>query len=288
MDIRQLQYFITIADEGQITGAAKKLHIAQPALSQQLRLLEEELGAQLVERGSQKIRLTEAGQLLRDRACEVMSLLGATTQEIQDLTHGQKGTISIGTVPSMGGLLLPDRICAFHARFPEIDFQLYDGETFQLLDMLNFGLVDFVIVRSSFSLQPYKYLGLPSEPMLAAMQKDAQYGSCPDTIKMTELANAELIIHRGSAARVVEYCKQSGFNPRVFCRCNDVRSVLSLANTGMGVAIVPQSATAFIPKQNLICKEIVDKTLDLSRIIVWPKKRNLPPAAKNFLEMFID
>ncbi|MHC1762246.1 MAG: LysR family transcriptional regulator [Negativicutes bacterium] len=288
MDIRQLQYFLTIAEEGQITGAAKKLHIAQPALSQQLRLLEEELSTQLVERGSRKIRLTEAGCLLRDRASQVLNLLGAATQEIQELTHGQKGTVSIGVVPSSGAKLLPDRVRIFHEKYPEINFQIFDGETFQLLDMLKFGIIDFAIVRASFSLQPYRSIGLSSEPMMAVMQKDYSCGKHPKLIHMIELAEIALIIHRGSVARIVEYCRQSGFEPRIVCKGNDVRSVLALANAGVGVAVVPQSSTTFAPMDNLVCKEIADQALNLSRVIVWPKDRNLSAAAKNFLESFID
>lgn len=288
MDIRQLQYFITIAEEEQITGAAKKLHVAQPALSQQLRLLEEELNTQLVERGSRKIRLTEAGCLLRTRASQILSLVGSTSQEILELNHGQRGTVSVGAIPSSGVSLLPERIRLFHEKFPDINFQIFDGETFQLLDMLKFGIIDFAIVRASFSLQPYRSIGLPSEPMLAVMQKGYYCGKLETQINMIELAETPLIMHRGSVGRIVEYCRQSGFEPRILCKGNDVRSVLAFANTGVGVAVVPQSAIKFIPLENLKYKEIVDQSLHLPRVIVWPKERTLPTAAKNFLESFID
>lgn len=288
MDIKQLQYFITIAEEGQITGAAKRLHLAQPALSQQLKILEDELGIQLVERGSRKIRLTEAGCVLRDRAVQVIGLLGTTAQEIKELNQGLKGTISIGTVPSIGIKLLPDRIRIFHEKYPEINFQIYEGETFELLDMLKFGIIDIGIVRATFSLQPYSSIGLPSEPMLAVMHKDSSCGKQSDQIHMIELAEKPLIIHRGSVVRIVEYCRQSGFEPRILCTGDNVRSVLALANTGVGVAIVPQSSTTFIPSENLLFKEISDQTLNLSKIIVWPRDRLLSTAAKNFLEAFID
>jgi DNA-binding transcriptional LysR family regulator len=289
MDIRQLQYFVAIAEEGQITGAANKLHIAQPALSQQLRMLEEELGVQLVERGSRKIRLTEAGRLLRDRALQVLNLLGATAQDIQALNNGQAGTLSIGTIPSIGSRLLPSRIQSFHEKYSEIDFQVYDGETFQLLDMLKFGMLDFAIVRATFNLSPYRSIGLPGEPMLAAMNKHRyNLGSNTDYIHMTELAQSPLLIHRGSVSRIVEYCKQSGFEPRVLCRGNDVRSVMAMADAGIGVAIAPQSSATFIPKENLIFKEIADQQLNLSSVVVWPKSRALSTAAKNFLGTFLD
>lgn len=288
MDIKQLQYFITIAEEGQITGAAKRLHLAQPALSQQLRILEDELGIQLVERGSRRIRLTEAGSMLRDRALQVLELLDATAQEIKELNQGLKGTISVGTVPSIGIKLLPDRIRIFHGKYPEINFQIYEGETFQLLDMLKFGMIDIGLVRATFNLQPYRSIGLPNEPMLAVMNKDCNYGKQFNQIHMIELAEKPLLIHRGSVARIVEYCRQCGFEPRILFKGDDVRSVLALANTGIGVAIVPQSSIAFIPEGGLLIKEISDQALNLTKVVVWSKDRCLSTAAKNFLETFLD
>jgi DNA-binding transcriptional LysR family regulator len=95
MDIRRLQYFLAVAEEGQITKAAKRLHMAQPPLSQQLKLLEAELGVQLIERSDRhNIKLTDAGQALRNRAEQIMTLVDQTVIEIKDSTKGLKETLS--------------------------------------------------------------------------------------------------------------------------------------------------------------------------------------------------
>jgi DNA-binding transcriptional LysR family regulator len=154
--------------------------------------------------------------------------------------------------------------------------------------MLKFGIIDIGIVRATFNLQPYSSISLPSEPMLAVMHKDCSRGKQSSQLHMIELADQPLVIHRGSVARIVEYCRQAGFNPRILCTGDNVRTVLAMANTGVGVAIVPQSAVSFIPMEKLLVKEIADQTLNLSRVIVWPRERRLSVAAKNFLDTFIE
>lgn len=287
MDIKQLQYFLAIAEEGQITKAAKKLHVAQPALSQQLRLLEDELGIQLLERGSRKIRLTEEGIALRNRARQLVELMDTTTQELREINQGLKGTISIGTVPSVGTKFLPERIQLFHGQYPEINFQIWEGETFELLDMLNQGIVDIGIVRACFDLEPYKSISLPSDPMIAAMHKDWNIGTQLNHINMLELAEKPLLLHSGATPRIIEYCRQYGFEPRILCKSTDVRSVIALADKGIGIAIIPKSSMAFVPSHNLHYKTIADRSLELATVVVWLRDHRLPAAVKNFLETFI-
>jgi DNA-binding transcriptional LysR family regulator len=110
MDIRQLKYFLAIAEEKNITKAAKKLYISQPPLSQQLKLLEEELGVTLLERSTRKMKLTEAGKLLRHRAKQIIELMETSIKEIKNLNLGVKGILSIGFVSSAGSILLPEQI----------------------------------------------------------------------------------------------------------------------------------------------------------------------------------
>lgn len=104
MDIRQLKYFLTITEEEQITAAARRLRIAQPPLSQQMKGLEDELGITLFKRGPRHIQLTDAGKLLANRARQILELSDSTVREIDDFKRGLKGTLSIGTVSSSGNI----------------------------------------------------------------------------------------------------------------------------------------------------------------------------------------
>ena len=131
MDIKQLTYFLAIAEEGNISAAAKKLHISQPPLSLQLKLLEEELGVVLLERGARKSTLTDAGRLLYKHARYILQLVENAEREIQDFGNGIQGTLRLGTISSSGTILLGERMRLFHRAAPNIRFEIHEGNTFQ-------------------------------------------------------------------------------------------------------------------------------------------------------------
>lgn len=287
MDIRQLRYFITIAEEGNITKAARRLHIAQPPLSQQLKLLEEELGVKLVERGSRKIQLTDAGKILRHRAEQVVELVDSTVKELKDFNEGLQGTLSVGTVPSSGSTLLPERIYNFHESYPGVTFQIWEGDTYRILDLLNNGVIEIGIVRTPINSEFFEIIYLPDEPMVVATRGDMYWGEEQKSICLKELKDKPLIIDRRFEKMVVDSCEKSGFEPKILCKSDDARSILLWADTGIGVAIVPKAAMGLIPSTNLKYKEINESSLETQTAIIWMKNRYLSSAAKHFLETFL-
>ena len=168
MDIRQLTYFMVIAEEGQITAAARRLHMAQPPLSQQMKALEEELGVQLLQREPRSVTLTDAGEILYRRARQIVTLTDSTRREIADFKNGLRGTLSIGTVSSSGSVILQPALRQFHDDHRGIRFEIYDGNTFRVLDMLRKGLIEIGIVRTPFKQDAFDCTLLPEEPMVLA------------------------------------------------------------------------------------------------------------------------
>ena len=283
MDIRQLKYFQAIAEEGQISKAAKRLNIAQPPLSQQLKLLETELGVILVERGPRQIRLTEAGRLLQDRAAQLLELMKATTSELQDLGSGAKGSLTIGAVASAGATFLPDRIRSFHQQYPQVTFQFWEGSTARILELLQNGVIEIGIARAIFDPGLFHSYILQSEPLVAAQN----HSICPtwksDSVAVSELADKPLLIHRSNEAIISDCCRNHGFEPRILCRGDDIRTLLVWADAGIGVAIVPRSIVGLVPSQGLTYAEIADASLVIRKAIIWHKNRYLSTCAKNFM-----
>ena len=151
MDLRQLSYFVTIVEEGTITGAARKLHISQPPLSHQMHLLEKELDAVLFIRGARQIKLTEPGIALYRYAMEMLELEQVAKDEITSLTSGARGSIRLGLVSSSASPGLYRSLARFHKTFPDVSFKVYEGNTFELLDMLEKGKIEVAILRTPFS-----------------------------------------------------------------------------------------------------------------------------------------
>lgn len=286
MDIKQLKYFLTIADEGQITSAAKKLHMAQPPLSQQLKLLEQELGVKLVERGSRHIQLTDAGKILRNRARQILELSDSTINELNDYIKGLKGTLNIGTVSTSGAMLLSDKIITFHKKYLGVKFSIYEGNTFEILDLLNKGVIEVGIVRTPFNELNYGCKYMKVEPMIAVMTKQHYWGSSKVSITVDELKDKPLIIYRRFQQLIYESCMENGFEPNIACKNDDARTTLLWANSGIGIGIVPQCAFELVNNKNLLYKKIESEKLMTQIVAIWAKDRYLSSIAKEFLNSF--
>lgn len=291
MDIKRLQYFLMVAEEGQITRAAERLHMAQPPLSQQLKLLETELGIRLFERGgSKKIKLTEAGHTLRNRAEQILSLVDQAEKELKDVGNGQQGTLSLGiTTPwsaTLGMTLLPDRIYCFHEQYPDINFQLWEGDLNKIEELLRSGVIEIAIARSPTDMKTYDAISLPDESAAAAFGPGWSPISAGQ-ICLADLADKPLIIYRRYEEKLLEYFGELGLKPRIICRHDDIRSMLLLANTGLGVAIVQGSAANLMPGSKLIFKEIIQPPLLIkTTAVIWMRNRYLSAAARHFIDMF--
>jgi DNA-binding transcriptional LysR family regulator len=291
MDIKRLQYFLAVAEEGQITKAAQTLHMAQPPLSQQLKLLETELGVPLIDRcGSRKISLTTAGQALRSRAEQILELINQTEKEVRDVGEGIQGTLSMGlAIPwgiTVGSSFLLKKVDSFHKCYPKINFQLWEGDTCRIEDLLTNRVIEMAITKLPANLDNYETITLPPEPVAAAFTPKWYNDLSTNSISLATLADKPLIVHRKYEKRLLKYFQQLGLKPRILCTHDDVRSMLLWANAGLGVAFVQMSAENLIPNSNLLFKKVVEPTL-MTRTLsgIWQKDCYLSAAARHFIDL---
>jgi len=287
MDIRKLQYFLAVAEEGQITKAAKRLHMAQPPLSQQLKLLETELGVKLIERNNHhNIKLTDAGQTLRNRAEQILALVAQTVTELKDSTKMMQETLSVGISSTWDTPFLLDQICSFRKHYPKIKVQLCGGESNKIEELLINREVEIAISRFPSDLNTYATIRLFDEPLVAALGPDLKNIIPTNYVRLAELADKPLIIHRKHKT-ILEYYQQIGLEPNIRCQHSDIRSMLAWANAGFGIAIIPRSTTDLIPDNTLICKEIIDPPIRTTpTALIWIRGHALSASARHFIDMF--
>ena len=185
MELRQLEYFRAIVDAGTISGAARVLHMTQPPLSYQIKMLEEELQVPLLIRGTKKITLTEAGKTLYEQAGTLLMLADLTRREV--VKSSQSATLHIGMTPSTVSLLA-DYLLRFSRKYPHIHFDVHEGSTFALKDQLENHMVDLTTLRTPIVLngcetktllkESITAMALPSHPLFAGRE----------TLSLTELA----------------------------------------------------------------------------------------------------
>ena len=283
MDLKQLHYFLTIVSEEQITAAAKKLHMAQPPLSHQLKLLESELGVTLFRRGPHHIELTDAGRAMAHRARQLLDLADSTRREVADFQRGIRGTLAIGTVSSSGNILFSPGLRQFHEQYQDIHFEIHDGNTYQILEMLDQSIIEIGIVRTPFNSSRFNCRFLSAEPMVAAMTREWDWCPGQDVISVRDLADKPLIIYRRFNQLLHDTFEAADVRPDIYCRNDDARTTVMWANAGLGVAIAPAAALNLAAHENLRVKQIDEKKLRTRLVAIWRQDRYLSTAGEKFL-----
>nr|WP_320132893.1 LysR family transcriptional regulator [uncultured Holophaga sp.] len=287
---RDLHHFLAVAEAGNISGAAQRLNMAQPPLSRQMKQLEEQLGTTLFERGHRRIQLTETGRLLQLRAGQLMELLATTEKEILDVDRGTRGTLAIGIASSSVAPLLPRVASVFCARYPGLRFELRTGESIEVIELLDQGLVEIGLVRFAIDDERHQSIRLAPEPLVAAFHREGfrQLLGRGEPLPLAALAGLPLLIHRKFESMIAEHCHQAGFEPSLLCTSDDVMPALGWAEAGIGVAVVPRAAIGLLPSANLETRLLVDPLIESGAAIIWMRQRYLSQAARHFIELFAD
>ena len=284
MNLKQLEYFVAIAEERQITAAARRLNISQPPLSYELQQLERELEVTLVVRGPRQARLTEAGQLLYERATKILAMAAAARREVASVGSGMTGTLAVGISPDCAGLAPAARLLELRDRYPDVSVEVSEGVTSEVLDLLEGGIVDVGVVRTPFKSDGLRCRYAASEPLVAVMPACFEVGaelSCTPV----DLAASPLVLARRQAAPVRSAFGERGVQPQVACLVDDVRTAALWAREGMGVALVPRSLIRVTDTGEQFIKVLECRELETRPAVVWRADRTLPSLAERAISL---
>ena len=285
MDLRSLRYFVTVAEELNITRAAEKLHMSQPPLSAQIKGLEEELETELFIRGKRRLRLTESGQMLYRRAKEILSLSENTEADIRSMGKGMKGTIYIGLVEGMAPDIAAEWFAGFIGKYPDIRFRILDGSTDDLLEKMRSGLIDLAVITSPCDNSLLYSFHVGEEKMGALMNRSHPLAASEgDEIDIYELAGENLIVPSRKALieTIYKWFRNTGTEPKIVCEMDSYLDAAALAGRMVGISIYPR--TAYIPNESLMFKEIKGKDKKMEYLFVWQKGHPLPRIEEEFID----
>ncbi len=281
MEIKQMRYFKTIVEEGTISKAAMKLHMAQPPLSMQLKSMETELGVELLSRGRRKVDLTPAGKLFYKRCLQMISLCELTVHEMHDITSQ---TLRLGITSSNSSLVQREHILNFMKEHPTLNIKIKEGSTYEMIDTLLAHDIDIGIVRTPFDPRDVNALYLGKEPMVAIGPEEYVNESMDH---MADYKDLPLIVHRRYRGMITDYCLNTmQFNPNIRIQSDDCRTSLIWAVTLNGVAIVPKTALPLVKMAKLKYVDLKDKELYTSVALITRKQEVLSPVAKEFIHLF--
>lgn len=284
MEIRVLRYFLEVAREGSVTRAAERLHISQPTLSKQLKDLEAELGKKLFVRSSFSVRLTDEGMLLRKRAEDILDMVDKTTDEFKALGQIAGGDIRIGCAESDGIKHLARRIKAVQERYPGIRVHLYSGDTEDLAERLDRGLLDFAVIAQAVDLSKYNYLELPGVDIWGVvMRKDAPLAQ-REAICTDDLLELPLIVSRQGLREDI---------PRLFGEKADRLNVTATLNLAYNGSVLAREGLGYVltfdklvdtSRESPLCFRPLFPRLETRLYIIWKKYQVFSPAAEVLLK----
>lgn len=289
MNIRQLRYFIAIAEERQITAAARKLHMTQPPLSQQLSSMEEELGVELVIRSGKFLELTDAGRALYKNALKIVGLIDESNMEIKEIGKGMRGRLEIG-INTLSYHRLPSLLRAFQRKYPNISYKVQQNESGQLCKLLKDRSIELAIVRLPVELEDLSILYFKPEPFYFVISKDLKLSS--KKISYEQIQEYPLIIPSteglGLYNMIVDQFYNRGFNANVICECSDILTLFELVSSGFGGTIIPRSILKIHKDYDMHVYEIDDDEFIASSGLIWLKERYLSKTSRNFIKLLKD
>jgi DNA-binding transcriptional LysR family regulator len=288
MELRQLRYLVALAEELNFTRAAAAEHIAQPALSQQIRRLEEELGVALVQRTTRHVSLTEAGQLLVVRARRILAELESANSELQALRGIDRGHVTIAAIHTMGPIDLSIALAEFHARYPQVALSVREHTSEECAELLRIDEVDLAFLSVTERVESHE-LGLHqliSEELMVLMPVDHPLAG-REEVRMAELSQEQFISFR-VGARLRELLFSAGrdaqFEPRVTLESNESYRIRTLVSRGLGVAILPKS-DAIGQGAEVAIARLVAPALRRDITLAWRAGRRHSPAAQAFMDL---
>lgn len=286
MELRHIRYFLAVATELNFTRAAQKLCIAQPPLSRQIQDLEEELGVKLFERKPHALQLTEEGALFKQYATQVLDLVNKSTEDIREMKRGLQGTLYLASVEGHAPRLYAEWIAAFHSLHPHVQYNLWNGNSDDVVNRVMNGLCDLAIIMEPHNAEGVESIPVYQEPWVAIIPADNPLAKQKEaTVNLADLTPYELIIpSRSSRLEEINDWFRSTGKPMIRCRIAHLLSAYELTRLGVGITIYPASASDIANMSDVVIKQIVNPAKTASYILIWNKYRQLPHVATEFLD----
>lgn len=286
MELYQLEYFLEAAKQQNFTRAAERLNLAQAALSEQMRNLEEELGAPLFHRGRRETRLTAAGEILVGHAEGLLERARAARHAVEDFLALRAGRLMIGTIPSVSACLLPSAIGTFRKQYPLVELALLEGTSEQVAQWVQTGRVEFGIVQLPTASSGFDEQVLLTEPFIALVSK-SHPAAKHRRISLAKFSQDSFILYKGRARdTALNACRRAGFEPKIACESGELETIRALVAAGLGVAILPELA-GNLAGSRCVTVRLQGETVERQVAFLSRQGQSLSPSAAVFQTILI-
>ncbi len=278
MELRQLRYFVAIVDHGSLSRAALVLHVAQPALTQQLRQLEDELGAQLLHRSAQGVLSTDAGKIFYEHAQAILKQVGDARSAVTQSATRPSGSVTLGLPHSISGALALPLLMAARTSYPEITLQLTEELTGNLAAQLKSGRINLAVLFDDGQLAAFAAAPLVTEELMFICRPHAPYAPAGPQVTLAEALASTLILpaqQQGVRPRIEKVAREAGLALSTVIEINSIAILKSALLADMGATILPVAPLlAEVGSGALLAYPIVEPAL--ARSVSLCASKNIP------------
>ncbi|WP_226000075.1 LysR family transcriptional regulator [Paenibacillus sp. BJ-4] len=289
MELKQLEYFMAVCKELHFTRAAEKLGIAQPSLSQQIRLLEHEIGTPLFDRIGKKTVITEAGKTLQHHGYNIFHELLQARAAISELQGLERGTLKIGALLTVVNYLLPPTVIEFHRKYPNIELSVFGLRTGDIYNALLQNELDLGIVMLPMEHDGLESIPLYKEDLALASPVDYPVAQQP-FVTLDILKRVPSVLLPGTyfmRQLINEKCRSYDFTPQPVMEMTTMESIINMVSKGVGVTILPKAYLDYIDNQHIQTIPIQNPALTTQIGVVYRRNKYLCAASRIFMEQLI-
>jgi DNA-binding transcriptional LysR family regulator len=294
MELRHLRYFVAVAHKKHFTRAAEELHLAQPALSQQIQQLEQELGVALLERTSRQVRLTSAGEAFLARSEGILAEVERVQMEMQEFAGLLHGRIEIGALQSLEAFGFISLLARFHKSYPGIEIILQEEANEKLLELLKAGQLDLSLIQITGATFPPDMTipaisteALVTEEIVLVVSASHALAQARH-VSMEQLREEPFVAFKpGSGLRqiMIQSCQSAGFSPHILFESGNLDTIRSMVAEGLGISMLPHSV-AEAAGSEIVSISFDPHPLFRTILLAWHSHRYQSPAATAFLSFF--
>ena len=283
MEFRVLKYFLTVAQEENITRAADVLHMSQPALSRQLIQLEEELGVRLFRRGRHSTSLTEDGILFRRRAEEIVGLAERTEREFRSGADSVSGTVAIGSGEAETMRTLASILKEFGEKYPRVRFELYSNNADFIRERLEQGTLDIGVLLGRVDLTKYESIRLPGRERWGVLLPAASPLAAQPSVGPQDLVGKKILLaNRGLSQGVADWLGEYRERLDVYITYNLAYNAAMLVESGLGAAVCIEGSVSLYKNPNIVFRPFFPE-VSVTSVMVWKARSPMPRAVEAFL-----
>lgn len=288
MELRHLKYFITIAESGSINKAAELLHISQPPLSRQLKLLESELGFRLFDRQNKRgIKLTKQGEFFLEKAKKILNTVDNTVLEAQEYNQEINKSLSIGTTIYTSPFMFNDIEMYKHSH--KFNFSIWEADSLSLVQLLRERKIDIAYVNEQILDSDISITTIAEDDCVCVFSNEINHPADSASITLDELSELPLILldsnnKSGLYEQIMETFKKYELNPKIICECHDSSMLMQLVIRGFGATILPASFLTEEIYKNLIVLPIENVPFKVTINVAWKTSDYHSPKILEFID----